>query len=250
MRDSLDHCVKCTICETHCPVAAATPLFPGPKFVGPQAERYRVARRPVAGRVPRLLLELRHLHPGVPAGREDRGDQQPGPRAAQGGPRRPAARPAHRAPHPGGAPGVAGRAARQLEPARAAAAGGAGEDAGDPPRRPHARVAGRAFQPLGAPQRARGQARPGAGEPDGRVLPRLRRQLLRARRRPRHDGGARAPGPRGDRARARDAAACRCRATACSTMRAATSAAWRSSSRRTPAPATTSCRAPPAAGSC
>ena len=41
MRDSLDHCVKCTICETYCPVAAATPLFPGPKYVGPQAERYR-----------------------------------------------------------------------------------------------------------------------------------------------------------------------------------------------------------------
>jgi glycerol-3-phosphate dehydrogenase subunit C len=41
MRDSLDHCVKCTICETHCPVSAATPLFPGPKYVGPQAERYR-----------------------------------------------------------------------------------------------------------------------------------------------------------------------------------------------------------------
>lgn len=41
MRDSLDHCVKCTICETFCPVAAATPLFPGPKFVGPQGERYR-----------------------------------------------------------------------------------------------------------------------------------------------------------------------------------------------------------------
>ena len=35
MRDSLDHCVKCTICETYCPVAAATPLFPGPKYVGP-----------------------------------------------------------------------------------------------------------------------------------------------------------------------------------------------------------------------
>ena len=41
MRDSLDHCVKCTICETYCPVSAATPLFPGPKYVGPQAERYR-----------------------------------------------------------------------------------------------------------------------------------------------------------------------------------------------------------------
>jgi len=40
-RASLDHCVKCTICETQCPVAAVTPLFPGPKFVGPQAERFR-----------------------------------------------------------------------------------------------------------------------------------------------------------------------------------------------------------------
>jgi len=41
IRNSLDHCVKCTICETHCPVARATPLFPGPKYVGPQAERFR-----------------------------------------------------------------------------------------------------------------------------------------------------------------------------------------------------------------
>ncbi len=40
-RGSLDHCVKCTICETACPYSAATPLFPGPKYVGPQAERYR-----------------------------------------------------------------------------------------------------------------------------------------------------------------------------------------------------------------
>jgi len=40
-RASLDHCVKCTVCETQCPVAAVTPLFSGPKFVGPQAERYR-----------------------------------------------------------------------------------------------------------------------------------------------------------------------------------------------------------------
>jgi glycerol-3-phosphate dehydrogenase subunit C len=42
MRDTLDHCVKCTICETQCPFAAATPLFPGPKYVGPQAERFRI----------------------------------------------------------------------------------------------------------------------------------------------------------------------------------------------------------------
>jgi glycerol-3-phosphate dehydrogenase subunit C len=43
IRDSLDHCVKCTICETFCPFSQVTPLFPGPKYVGPQAERYRGA---------------------------------------------------------------------------------------------------------------------------------------------------------------------------------------------------------------
>jgi glycerol-3-phosphate dehydrogenase subunit C len=43
VRDTLDHCVKCTICETACPFSQATVLFPGPKFVGPQAERFRVA---------------------------------------------------------------------------------------------------------------------------------------------------------------------------------------------------------------
>jgi glycerol-3-phosphate dehydrogenase subunit C len=41
VRDSLDHCVKCTICESLCPFSQATPLFPGPKYVGPQLERYR-----------------------------------------------------------------------------------------------------------------------------------------------------------------------------------------------------------------
>ena len=41
VRESLDHCVKCTICESFCPYSQATPLFPGPKYVGPQAERFR-----------------------------------------------------------------------------------------------------------------------------------------------------------------------------------------------------------------
>jgi glycerol-3-phosphate dehydrogenase subunit C len=48
LRGSLDHCVKCTICETACPVSNVTPLFPGPKYVGPQAERYRVGDEPPA----------------------------------------------------------------------------------------------------------------------------------------------------------------------------------------------------------
>jgi glycerol-3-phosphate dehydrogenase subunit C len=47
VRDSLDRCVKCTICESFCPFSRVTPLFPGPKYVGPQAERYRDAGQSV-----------------------------------------------------------------------------------------------------------------------------------------------------------------------------------------------------------
>jgi ferredoxin len=35
-----DHCGKCNICTVACPVASATPLFPGPKTVGPQMGRF------------------------------------------------------------------------------------------------------------------------------------------------------------------------------------------------------------------
>jgi glycerol-3-phosphate dehydrogenase subunit C len=38
---SLDHCIKCNICTAACPVAAVTDKFPGPKYVGPQAQRFR-----------------------------------------------------------------------------------------------------------------------------------------------------------------------------------------------------------------
>ena len=41
LRASLDSCVKCTICETQCPVMRVTDLFAGPKYSGPQAERFR-----------------------------------------------------------------------------------------------------------------------------------------------------------------------------------------------------------------
>ncbi len=36
-----DMCIKCNICTASCPVAAVTDLFPGPKTVGPQAQRFR-----------------------------------------------------------------------------------------------------------------------------------------------------------------------------------------------------------------
>lgn len=38
---SADVCIKCNICTSACPVAAVTDLFPGPKVVGPQAQRFR-----------------------------------------------------------------------------------------------------------------------------------------------------------------------------------------------------------------
>ncbi len=41
-----DLCLKCNICTAACPVAAVTDLFPGPKAVGPQAQRFRHPRLP------------------------------------------------------------------------------------------------------------------------------------------------------------------------------------------------------------
>jgi glycerol-3-phosphate dehydrogenase subunit C len=38
---TLDDCIKCDICTSYCPVAAVTDKFPGPKYVGPQAQRFR-----------------------------------------------------------------------------------------------------------------------------------------------------------------------------------------------------------------
>ncbi len=46
LEQSLDHCIKCNICTTACPVAAVTDLFPGPKYVGPQAQRFRRPGQP------------------------------------------------------------------------------------------------------------------------------------------------------------------------------------------------------------
>src|SRR3990170_57822 len=39
-----DLCLKCNICTSACPVGAVTDLFPGPKAVGPQEERFRHPR--------------------------------------------------------------------------------------------------------------------------------------------------------------------------------------------------------------
>ncbi|MBA2337568.1 MAG: anaerobic glycerol-3-phosphate dehydrogenase subunit C [Acidimicrobiia bacterium] len=43
---TLDNCIKCNICVTVCPVAAVTDRFPGPKYEGPQAGRFRGGNQP------------------------------------------------------------------------------------------------------------------------------------------------------------------------------------------------------------
>jgi glycerol-3-phosphate dehydrogenase subunit C len=38
---SLDNCLKCSDCDTACPMLSADPRYPGPKHLGPQLERLR-----------------------------------------------------------------------------------------------------------------------------------------------------------------------------------------------------------------
>ena len=45
-----DQCLKCNICLTACPVSAIADCFPGPKTVGPQAQRFRLSDEPIAER--------------------------------------------------------------------------------------------------------------------------------------------------------------------------------------------------------
>ncbi len=40
---TLDACIKCNICTSYCPVSSVTDLFAGPKYSGPQAQRFREA---------------------------------------------------------------------------------------------------------------------------------------------------------------------------------------------------------------
>ncbi len=47
---SVDECLKCNICTTACPVSAVTDLFPGPKYEGPQAGRFRKPGQPAPDR--------------------------------------------------------------------------------------------------------------------------------------------------------------------------------------------------------
>ncbi|MDK2986678.1 MAG: glycerol-3-phosphate dehydrogenase subunit [Clostridia bacterium] len=41
-KEMLDFCLKCSICHTQCPMVAKNPSYPGPKHLGPEAERLRL----------------------------------------------------------------------------------------------------------------------------------------------------------------------------------------------------------------
>jgi glycerol-3-phosphate dehydrogenase subunit C len=41
VEQTANNCIKCNICNTVCPVSAVTDLFPGPKYEGPQGQRFR-----------------------------------------------------------------------------------------------------------------------------------------------------------------------------------------------------------------
>lgn len=42
MRQTYEHCIRCTICVENCPVFKVNPAYPGPKQAGPDASRFRL----------------------------------------------------------------------------------------------------------------------------------------------------------------------------------------------------------------
>ena len=178
LRSSLDHCVKCTICETVVPGLERHPAVPRP-------EVRRAAGRALPGRghavarvLGRLLLGMRAVHDALSPGRSDRRAQRPRPPRGQGAGRRQVPRPRDRPADRGRAPGHA-RLRRwptrrlRFGPARVLVERvlGIHRKAALP------KFAGRDFPALG-------EASPGAGErQEDPLLPRLRHRVLRARRR-------------------------------------------------------------------
>ena len=231
IRGSLDHCVKCTICETHCPYSNATSLFPGPKYVGPQAERFRTGEEVtpdasvdycsscgICTKVCPQGVHIAEINTRAKARLAE-------PRASR------CATSSSGGPTSSGALRHAGRAARELDAGQQAAAGRSREGAGHPQgrRAPEVRRARRSSAGRKRARRAAG------GDEGGRLLPRLRDELLRARprREDRRDPRAQRLQGHGPQAGLLRAAAAVQRHLPGAAGR--TRSAWPSTSRRTPA---------------
>ena len=229
MRGSLDHCVKCTICETQCPVSNVTPAVPGTEVRRPAGRALPDRRRAVGRLLGRLLLRMRDLLDVLPAGGEDRRDQLPGAQQAQAAEGHPAPRPDHHAPDVARARGHAGRAAGQLHDRFSAVRGSSGRSCSRSTATRRHRSS-----PAGA-SRAGQEAPEPADRTQDRVLPRLRHRVLRA-----VGGGEGRRDPRAQRLRGRSspsriAAGCRSSRAGCSTTRARSCCALARDARAVPA---------------
>jgi len=68
LSELLEHCVKCSICQSACPVAAYAPQFPGPKLLGPDTARIRSAGRGEVVKYMSLCSGCRRCEAACPCG--------------------------------------------------------------------------------------------------------------------------------------------------------------------------------------
>jgi len=66
--NALDQCLKCTICNTACPVAGVDPSFPGPKYAGPELGRLIRGPEPPADNVLDYCSNCRSCELACPSG--------------------------------------------------------------------------------------------------------------------------------------------------------------------------------------
>ena len=178
-------------------------------------------RRAVGRLVGRLLLGLRDLLAGLPAGREDRRDQRPGARQAQAPEGHPAARPDH---HPPDVARARGHAGRRRSPTCRSICGRRGSSARSCSGSTATRR--RRGSPAGASRAGRASTpvpRPAARSSTSTAAAPSTTSRGRARRSSRSSSttASRSSSP------SRTAAGCRCSRAACSTTRARSCCGWR-----------------------
>ena len=64
--NNFEQCLKCSICTVYCPVSAVTPLYPGPKQVGPDGERYRLKNKAFFDEALKMCLNCKRCEVACP----------------------------------------------------------------------------------------------------------------------------------------------------------------------------------------
>ena len=68
MKENIDPCVKCSICNLYCPVALETDLFPGAKTSGPDAQRFKFSNGVIPEEFSRYCIGCGNCVINCPAG--------------------------------------------------------------------------------------------------------------------------------------------------------------------------------------